>query len=84
LSARMVTLFGHRLGLGRSTVVDASVDQHGEAILRLVRSGKYQTNSRWIATRTGIPVDGVNAALARLVRRRQLVMESPKYWKALH
>jgi hypothetical protein len=83
LSARRVALFGHRLGLSRSTVVDASIEQHAEAILRLVRSGKYQPNSRWIATRTGIPVDGVNAALDRLIRHRQLAMESKKRWRAL-
>ena len=84
LSARMVALFGLRLGLTRAAIVDGSVEQHGEAILKLVRSGKYQPNSRWIATRTGIPVDSVNAALDRLVRHHQLTMQSPKRWKAHH
>ena len=79
----MVALLGYRLGLSRGIVVDASIEQHAETILKLVRSGKYQPNSRWIATRTGIPVDSVNAALDRLIRHRQLTMESPKRWKAL-
>jgi hypothetical protein len=83
LSARMVAQFGPRLGLNRATIVDCSVEQHAETILKLVRSGKYQPNSRWIATRTGIPVDGVNAALDRLIRHRRLVMQTSTHWKAL-
>ena len=83
LSARTVALFGRRLGLSRAAIVEGAVEQHAEAILKLVRSGKYRPDSRWIATRTGIPLDSVNAALDRLVRHRQLTMQSRKRWKAL-
>jgi hypothetical protein len=70
LSPRLVAQFGRRLGLDRAAIVDGSVEQHAATILNLVRSGRYQPNSRWLATRTGIPVDSVNAALHRLIHQR--------------
>lgn len=80
----MVAQFGRRLGLDRAAIVNGSVEQHAEAILKLVRSGRYQPNSRWLATRTGIPVDSVNAALHRLIYQRQLVMKTSIEWKAVN
>ncbi len=81
LSARMAAMFARRLGLNRAAVVDAAIEQDAEAILRLARLGSLRPSSRWIATRTGVPLEGVNAALDRLLRERKLFMESVNCWK---
>jgi transcriptional regulator with XRE-family HTH domain len=80
LSARMTIALGRRLGFGTSTLVDAGVRQNAVAIVRLVRSGDFQPNSRWIAIRTGIPIDAVNVALTQLLRDGCLVMRSVGCW----
>jgi hypothetical protein len=84
LSPHIVALLGRRLGLSRAAMIDACVQQNAETILRLARSPNFKPNSRWIAIRTGIPVDGVNAALDRLLRQRDLAMPSTHRWKILH
>jgi plasmid maintenance system antidote protein VapI len=80
LSARMATLLGRRLGLDSSTLVDAGVRQNAVAIARLIRSGNFQPNCRWIAIRTGIPVDAVNTALTQLLSNKVLAMSSSQSW----
>lgn len=81
LSARKVALLGRRLRLERGVLAEACVRQNAEAVLRLARSRNFQPNTRWIATRTGIPIDGVNAALAQLLREGHLAMTSTHHWK---
>src|SRR3954453_23785832 len=68
LSERMVATLGQRLRLEQSVVIDACVQQNAETILRLARSSSFRPNSRWIASRSRIPVDSVNAAVARLLQ----------------
>jgi transcriptional regulator with XRE-family HTH domain len=82
-SPHTVALLGRRLGLSRAAMVDACIEQNAQTILQLVRSASFQPNSRWIATRTGIPVDAVNAALDRLLRQRDLQMQTIHHWKTL-
>jgi hypothetical protein len=64
-------------------MIDACIEQNAQTIMQLVRSASFQPNSRWIATRTGIPIDAVNAALDRLLRERQLQMQTIHHWKPL-
>jgi transcriptional regulator with XRE-family HTH domain len=80
LSPKMVRRLGARLGLGRSAITDACVRQEAAAILRLAHLKTFRPNSRWIATRTGIPLDGVNAALHRLIHDGALVMQAADRW----
>lgn len=80
LSARMATAFGRRLGLETSTLAHVGVRQNAVAIARLARSRGFQPNSRWIAIRTGIPLDAVNAALTHLLSNGILVMRSAGCW----
>jgi transcriptional regulator with XRE-family HTH domain len=82
-SPRTVTLLGRSLGLSRAAMIDACIEQNAQTIMQLVRSASFQPNSRWIATRTGIPIDAVNAALDRLLRERQLQMQTIHHWKPL-
>lgn len=80
LSARMAMAFGRRLGIEDSVLTDVGVRQNAVAITRLVRSREFRPNSRWIAIRTGIPLDAVNAALTHLLSNGILVMRSAQNW----
>lgn len=81
LSPEKVRLFGTRLRIDLAIIADACAQQDAEAIMRLARTPAFCTHSRWIATRTGIPLDAVNATLHRLLNRRNLVMKSANHWK---
>jgi transcriptional regulator with XRE-family HTH domain len=81
LSPRMVHEFGSRLRLAPSVLAEASAQQSAEAVLRLTQSPGFRVQTRWIAVRTGLPVDAVNMALHRLLRDGDLVMESASSWK---
>ena len=80
LSPRLVRQFGRRLHLRDADIADACEQHHADAILRLARLASFRPNSRWIATHTGLSLDAVNAALARLIHQRQLVMQSADRW----
>ena len=80
LSAPMIHRFGERLCLSAAVLADACVQQHAEAVLRLARKPGFHTRSRWIATRTGISVDAVNAALHHLLHHGRLVMRTEDHW----
>jgi transcriptional regulator with XRE-family HTH domain len=81
LSSRMITALGRRLGIERAGLTACRVQQDAAAVVRLISSGNFQPNTRWIAIRTGLPIDSVNAALQSLLSRRVLVMKSPSSWK---
>lgn len=80
LSPRMVALLGRKLGLSATFVAEARHQQIAESVLRLTRSKSFRPNSRWIATRTGLPLDAVNSALDHLIRHGDLVMDSTEHW----
>jgi hypothetical protein len=80
LSPRMVRRFGRRLSLDAGKIAEACEQQNAETVLRLARAAGFRPNSRWIATRTGLAMDAVNAALHRLVYHGDLVMESADRW----
>ena len=52
----------------------ASWAEHDAAVLGAVARVGFRPDSRWLATRAGIPVDQVNATLQRLLRKRKLRM----------
>jgi hypothetical protein len=81
LSARMVPALGNRLKLDQATVSDCCARQNAEAVLRMLRSGKARRDTRWIAMRTGISVDAVNAALHWLLSNGVLKMTSTQRWE---
>lgn len=80
LSPRMVTRLGRKLGLNAAFIAEARQQQIAESVLRLTHSKSFRPNSRWIATRTGLPLDAVNSALDHLIRHGDLVMESTERW----
>ncbi|HVY71620.1 MAG TPA: hypothetical protein VHH73_16935 [Verrucomicrobiae bacterium] len=81
LSARMIHRLGPRLRLNPAAIMDACVQQHADAILRLSRSPGFCTHSRWIAARANISLDAVNVALHRLLHQGRLVMKAANRWK---
>jgi plasmid maintenance system antidote protein VapI len=80
LSPRMVSRLGRKLGVSSAFIAEARQQQIAEAVLRLARTKSFRPNSRWIATRTGLPLDAVNSALDHLIRHGDLVMESTERW----
>lgn len=82
LSPRMAARLGRRLGLSPAAVAESRQQQVAESVLRLVRTKSFRPNSRWIATRTGLPLDAVNSALDHLIRHGDLVLESAARWTA--
>lgn len=82
LSPSMVRQIGARLRLAPSIVSEAAEQQSAEIVLRLAQAPGFCVQSRWIATRTGLPLDAVNIAIHRLLRNGDLVMESSNCWKA--
>lgn len=78
LSPRPVRQFGRQFHLSPADIADACEQHHADAVLRLARLVSFRPNSCGIATRTGLPLDAVNAALARLLHQRQLLMSSTK------
>jgi hypothetical protein len=84
LTARMVRSFGTRLRLGPEAIAEACVAQDSEAVLRLIRSRPFRPDSRWMATRTGMPLDRVNAALHWLLYKGALAMKSANPWMVNH
>ena len=81
LSPRMLRQIGRRLHVGAADIAEACERHHADAILRLARMKILRPDSRWIATRTGLPLDAVNAALTRLLHQRQLRMAAAGRWK---
>jgi transcriptional regulator with XRE-family HTH domain len=61
-SPRTIARRGRRLGLSGAFLGEALLHESAQAILRLLRRPSFRPNSRWIPTRTGIPLDRVNAA----------------------
>lgn len=80
LTPSMVQRLGPLLGLGKPAIVEAGIGQDARAILRLAGTPGFRTHSRWIAQRTGIPMDAVNIALHWLLRHGHLVMHAPDRW----
>lgn len=82
LSAQMMRRLAGRLRLSPGLLNEACAQHQAETVLRLVGSRAFRPDSRWLAIRTGLQVDAVNAALHRLLHQGQLVMKSSNHWSA--
>jgi hypothetical protein len=81
VSTRMATFLGHRAGMSVDDISQCCQTQINRLVLRAIQSLDFRPTSRWIAIRSGIPVDAVNCALVRLLQRGVLTMESPTHWR---
>jgi hypothetical protein len=80
LTSRTVRSPGARLGLGGADLAHACITEHTDIILDLARRRGFCADSRWIATRSGLPLDEVNVALHQLVHSGRITMSSPSTW----
>jgi hypothetical protein len=71
---------GARLGLAPAEIDEACRIEGARLLAALVARPDFRPDSRWIATRTGLPVDDVNIALQRLLHARRLHMVSTTAW----
>ncbi len=81
LSARMIARLGHKLRLSSNAIIAACIHEHAQAIVSLARTPEFRPHSRWIATRTGIPLDAVNIALHHLLSHGIIEMHSAARWR---
>ena len=77
----MAAQLGRRLGLGPTEISKCSAAEIDQAVLRAIKSRAFQPESRWIAVRTGIPLDTVNLSVVRLLQRGALTMHSTTRWR---
>lgn len=80
LTPRMIRQLGGRLGLCAADIAEACARQNAQTVLQFAGSPAFRPNSRWIATRTGLPLDAVNTSLQRLLHQRQLNMAAADRW----
>lgn len=81
LSSRHIRALGERLRLDANVIVSCCQHEIDATILSLLRRPDPKQDSRWIASRTGIPLDEVNAALHRLLRTGALQMVATDHWR---
>jgi hypothetical protein len=69
-----------RLGLPAEVGAAAALRDGADAVLRALARPGARLESRWLATRLGIPLDDVNRALHHLLWTRRLSMYAPGAW----
>jgi plasmid maintenance system antidote protein VapI len=82
VTPKQIRVLGARLGLDGAEVLACCQAETDATVRAAIGRRAFRHDSRWIATRTGIPVDEVNAALHRLLRSGALRMLAPADWRA--
>ncbi len=80
LTERAALALCARLGLPAALAVEARLGSQADGVLRALAAPGARLDSRWLATRCGIPLDDVNRALQRLLRERRLRVRAPGTW----
>ena len=80
LTARNVRALGGKLALDAPAVAEHCAAENEAAVLDAILRPGFRADSRWISTMSGIPLDEVNVALQRLLRKRVVVMQSRGRW----
>jgi hypothetical protein len=75
LTRRTVRAFGRRLRLAVPQIAELCALENEAAVLTVVDRPNFKADSRWVASMVGIPLDEVNVALQRLIRKRMMSME---------
>ena len=79
LTRRNVSGFGRRLHLASADIAELCALEDESAVLSAIDRPNFQASSRWIANMVGIPVDHVNVALQRLLRKRIVSMTGARW-----
>ena len=80
VQAQTIRAIGPRIGLPASQIESLVTIEDAAFVIDAIGRPSFRPDSRWLATRAGIPIDRVNVALHRLIYQRQLRMESPQRW----
>lgn len=81
ITQRSARLLAHRLRLDSHAVRAECADVEDAKVLAAVRRNDFHASSRFIATRTGLAVDVVNAVLFRLLQSGRVSMRRER-WEA--
>jgi transcriptional regulator with XRE-family HTH domain len=81
ITAKSIRVLGPKLGLDPAAIAECCALEHECSILTAITDTRFRPDSRWLSVVLNIPLDDVNVALQRLLRRRLLVMESRTAWR---
>lgn len=82
ITPRLLKAIGARLRFSDAEIARFCVEENAAAILGLVLEPGFRADSRWIAERSGLPVDAVNVAIHHLIHHRRVQMAAPARWDA--
>jgi transcriptional regulator with XRE-family HTH domain len=80
VTARSMKALGPKLRLDARAIAEHCAIEHEAVVLAAVERPGFRPDSRWVASVAGIPLDEVNVALQRLLRKRKLTMGSRAHW----
>jgi DNA-binding transcriptional regulator YdaS (Cro superfamily) len=80
LTARRVRALAPKRALDPVAVAEHCAAENDAAILEAISRPNFRADSRWLSTMSGIPLDQVNVALQRLLRKGVVVMQSRHTW----
>jgi hypothetical protein len=83
LTGRNVRAFGRRLRLAAPAIAELCALENESAVLSALDRPNFQADSRWVASMVGIPLDEVNVALQRLLRKRIVTMTTRARWERM-
>jgi transcriptional regulator with XRE-family HTH domain len=81
LTARTVRALGRKLRLAAPQIGELCALENEAVVLTALDRTNFQADSRWIATMVGIPLDEVNVAIQRLLRKRIVAMTARARWQ---
>jgi transcriptional regulator with XRE-family HTH domain len=81
LTRRTVLALGRRLGLSDAVLARCGALEDDHAVLHAVGLPSFQPDTRWLAMRTGLPIDEVNVSLHRLLHGGALTMVTRTDWR---
>lgn len=79
-SVRQIRAIGARLGLDDAGIASCCAHEVDAVVRAIAARADLRHDARWIAERTGISIDAVNAALHRLLASGALRMEASDVW----
>jgi transcriptional regulator with XRE-family HTH domain len=81
VTARKVRTLGARMRLGAAEIAELCAAEHEVAVLAAIERPGFRADSRWVSAVAGIPLDEVNVALQRLLRKRMMTMTRRDSWE---
>lgn len=81
-SVRQIRAIGARLGLDDACIARCCAHELDAVVRAIAARPELRHDSRWIAERTGLSVDAVNAALHRLLSTGALRMVERNEWQS--